>query len=235
MKHDHPSRLFYMALPPNVFTVVATGLKKNCYSEKGNNRIVIEKPFGKDLESSREMIGALKGLWKEEETFRIDHYLGKEMVKNLLIMRFRQPFHRCRPQQQAGRQCADHLQGGLSALRAEEATLTSSASSATSSRTNLSQVLSLLAMERPKSFSAEDIRDEKVKVLKAVPAIEEKDVLIGQYTAGNGKPGYKDDDTVPKDSNCPTFAALALHINNDRWKGVPFILKAGKALDEPRW
>jgi glucose-6-phosphate 1-dehydrogenase len=114
----NPNRLFYMALPPNVFTVVAAGLKKNCYSEKGHNRIVIEKPFGKDLESSREMMGKLKDLWKEEETFRecqgalrlcggamqraelaadaprctgIDHYLGKEMVKNLLVMRFGNP------------------------------------------------------------------------------------------------------------------------------------------------
>lgn len=86
-----PNRLFYMALPPGVFTVVASGLKKNCYSEKGQNRIVIEKPFGKDLESSREMMGKLKDLWKEEETFRIDHYLGKEMVKNLLVMRFGNP------------------------------------------------------------------------------------------------------------------------------------------------
>lgn len=85
------SRLFYMALPPNVFTVVATGLKKNCYDDKAQNRIVIEKPFGKDLESCREMMGALKDLWKEEETFRIDHYLGKEMVKNVLVMRFANP------------------------------------------------------------------------------------------------------------------------------------------------
>lgn len=86
-----PNRVFYMALPPNVFTVVAAGLKKNCYLEKGHNRIIIEKPFGKDLESSREMMGKLKDLWKEEETFRIDHYLGKEMVKNLLVMRFGNP------------------------------------------------------------------------------------------------------------------------------------------------
>jgi glucose-6-phosphate 1-dehydrogenase len=94
--------------------------------------------------------------------------------------------------------------------------------------TDLSQVLSLVSMEQPKSFSAEHIRDEKVKVLKCVPPIEDKDVLIGQYVAGNGKPGYKDDDTVPDDSNCPTFAALTLWVKNDRWEGVPFILKAGK-------
>lgn len=100
--------------------------------------------------------------------------------------------------------------------------------------TDLSQVLSLLSMERPKSFSAEHIRDEKVKVLKSVPPIESKDVLLGQYAASGDKPGYKDDDTVPKDSNCPTFAALTLFVNNERWKGVPFILKAGKALDEAK-
>lgn len=82
------NRVFYMALPPSVFTEVAEKLKKNCYVEKGINRIIVEKPFGKDLESSREMMGKLKALWKEEETFRIDHYLGKEMVKNLLVLRF---------------------------------------------------------------------------------------------------------------------------------------------------
>lgn len=89
-------------------------------------------------------------------------------------------------------------------------------------------------MDKPQSLSAEHIRDEKVKVLKCVPPIEEKDVLIGQYTAGNNKPGYKDDESVPKDSNCPTFAALTLWVKNARWEGVPFILKAGKALDEAK-
>jgi glucose-6-phosphate 1-dehydrogenase len=81
------NRVFYMALPPSVFTVVAKGLKKNCYSED-KNRIIIEKPFGKDLESCREMMEALKAEWSEEQTFRIDHYLGKEMIKNMLVLRF---------------------------------------------------------------------------------------------------------------------------------------------------
>jgi len=82
------NRMFYMALPPSVFTVVSKGLKKNCYSEKGINRIIIEKPFGKDLESCREMISSMKQEWKENETYRIDHYLGKEMIKNTLVLRF---------------------------------------------------------------------------------------------------------------------------------------------------
>jgi glucose-6-phosphate 1-dehydrogenase len=82
------NRIFYMALPPSVFEPVAAGLKKNCYSKNGINRIIVEKPFGKDLESARGMMKALGSEWKEEETFRIDHYLGKEMVKNILVLRF---------------------------------------------------------------------------------------------------------------------------------------------------
>jgi len=99
---------------------------------------------------------------------------------------------------------------------------------------HLLQVLSILTMERPVSFASEDIRDEKVKVLRAIPPIAREDVLLGQYVGANGKPGYLDDDTVPKDSVCPTFAATTLRINNERWEGVPFILKAGKALNEAK-
>lgn len=85
-------------------------------------------------------------------------------------------------------------------------------------------------MERPLSFSSEDIRDEKVRVLKAIPPIQPKDVIIGQYgkSLDGSKPGYKEDDTVPKDSRCPTFASMVAYIKNERWEGVPFIMKAGK-------
>lgn len=96
------------------------------------------------------------------------------------------------------------------------------------------QVLSILAMERPVSFAAEDIRDEKVKVLRSIPPIKKEDMLLGQYVAANGEPGYLDDDTVPKGSTCPTYAALCLWVNNPRWEGVPFIMKAGKALNESK-
>jgi glucose-6-phosphate 1-dehydrogenase len=101
---------------------------------------------------------------------------------------------------------------------------------------HLLQVLTLLAMERPISFSAEDIRDEKVRVLRAIPAIEPKNVIIGQYgkSLDGSKPSYKEDDTVPKDSRCPTFCALVAYIKNERWDGVPFIMKAGKALNEQK-
>lgn len=101
---------------------------------------------------------------------------------------------------------------------------------------HLLQVLTLLAMERPVSFSAEDVRDEKVRVLRSIGAIEPKNVIIGQYgkSLDGNKPSYKEDDTVPKDSRCPTFCAMVAYIKNERWDGVPFILKAGKALNEQK-
>lgn len=89
-------------------------------------------------------------------------------------------------------------------------------------------------MERPVSFSAEDIRDEKVKVLRFIPPVDMDHALLGQYVAKGDRPGYLDDKTVPKGSVCPTFAALVLHINSPRWEGVPFILRAGKALNEQK-
>ncbi|ORX38424.1 glucose-6-phosphate dehydrogenase [Kockovaella imperatae] len=227
------NRVFYMALPPSVFTVVAKGLKKNCYTNDGDNRIIIEKPFGKDFESCREMMSALKAEWTENETYRIDHYLGKEMIKNLLVLRFGNVF----------------LDAALNKNYVSNVQITFKEPFGTEGRggyfdefgiirdvcqNHLMQTLSVLAMERPVSFSAEDVRDEKVKVLRCIPPIERKDLLLGQYAASGDKPGYHDDDTVPKDSVSPTFAAMVLWINNPRWEGVPFIMKAGKALNESK-
>lgn len=228
---EQANRVFYMALPPSVFTVVAKGLKKNVYSKNGSNRIIIEKPFGKDLESCREMMTALSSEWAENETYRIDHYLGKEMIKNMLVLRFGNVF----------------LDAALNRNFVSNVQITFKEPFGTEGRggyfdefgiirdvcqNHLLQTLSVLAMERPVSFSAEDIRDEKVKVLRCIPPIAQKDVLLGQYTAAGDKPGYHDDDTVPKDSVSPTFAAMTLWVNNPRWEGVPFIMKAGKALNE---
>jgi len=223
------NRLFYLALPPSVFIPVTEHLKKNCYIFKGGiNRIIIEKPFGKDTESCRELIGAVKKNWTEDETFRIDHYLGKEMVKNMLVLRFANV----------------SMSAGWDKNYISNVQITFKEPFGTEGRggyfdefgiirdilqNHLLQVLCVLTMERPVSFAAEDIRDEKVKVLRSIPPVERHDTLLGQYVAADGKPGYLDDDTVPRDSVCPTFAATTLWINNPRWEGVPFILKAGKA------
>lgn len=228
------NRIFYFALPPTVFVPVAKNIKECCYIQKGGvNRVIIEKPFGKDSDSSREMISSIKQYWSEDETFRIDHYLGKEMVKNLLVLRF----------------ANIALGAAWDKNSINNVQITFKEPFGTEGRggyfdefgiirdvmqNHLMQVLSILTMERPVSFAAEDIRDEKVKVLRCIPAINREDVLFGQYVAANGKPGYLDDSTVPPNSSCPTFAATTLFIHNPRWEGVPFILKAGKALNEAK-
>ncbi|KAJ7795367.1 glucose-6-phosphate 1-dehydrogenase [Mycena olivaceomarginata] len=195
------NRLFYFALPPSVFVPVAKNLREQCYVATGINRVIVEKPFGKDTASAAELLKSLKEYWTEDETFRIDHYLGKEMVKNLLVLRFANiALGAAWDKNYISKQ-------GRGGYFDEFGMI------------HLLQVLSILTMERPVSFSAEDIRDEKVKVLRAIPPVAKEDTLLGQYVAANGKPGYLDDDTVPPGSFAPR---------------VPFILKAGKALNEAK-
>ncbi|KAJ2964256.1 hypothetical protein NQZ79_g743 [Umbelopsis isabellina] len=233
-KDSNKHRIFYMALPPSVFVPVAKGLKKNAYSANSINRLVVEKPFGMDSESSNHLARELGALFREEEIYRIDHYLGKEMVKNLMTIRFANVFFG----QIWDRRNIDNVQ------------ITFKEPFGTEGRggyfdefgiirdviqNHLLQVLSLIAMERPISTDAEAIRDEKVKVLKCIPPIELEDALLGQYVGDGDKPGYLEDDSLKnKESVTPTFAALTMFIENERWEGVPFILKAGKALDQAK-
>lgn len=236
MKVTRRDRLFYLALPPSVFAEVSIHLKKNVYpGEEGSARVIIEKPFGHDLESSQELQSQLAPVWEESEIFRIDHYLGKEMVKNILILRFGNLFFssswnnktisnvQISFKETFGTQGRGGYFDSIGIIRDVM-------------QNHLLQVLSLVAMERPVSFDSEDIRDEKVKVLKAIAPITLSDTVLGQYgKSEDGKePAYTDDDTVPNDSRAVTFAALHLQIDNERWEGVPFILRAGKALDEAK-
>ncbi|ORZ17275.1 glucose-6-phosphate dehydrogenase [Absidia repens] len=221
------NRVFYMALPPSVFIPVAQGIKQHVYNDQGINRLVVEKPFGKDTESSNELGDALGALFKEEEIYRIDHYLGKEMVKSVMNLRFANIFFA----HAWDRQFIDNVQ------------ITFKEPFGTEGRggyfdefgiirdvmqNHLLQVLTLIAMERPISTD--------IKVLKCIRPIKMEDTLLGQYVGdGNGKPGYLEDDSLKnKASRTPTFAALALFIENERWEGVPFVLKAGKALNEAK-
>ncbi|KAI8088882.1 glucose-6-phosphate 1-dehydrogenase [Halteromyces radiatus] len=228
------NRIYYMALPPSVFIPVAQGIKQYVYNPDAINRLVVEKPFGMDTESSNELGAALGALFKEEEIYRIDHYLGKEMVKNVMNLRFANIFFA----HAWDRQFIDNVQ------------ITFKEPFGTEGRggyfddfgiirdvmqNHLLQVLTLIAMERPISTSSEAIRDEKVKVLKCIQPIKMDNALLGQYVRDGDKPGYLEDDSLKnKDSQTPTFAALALFIDNERWEGVPFLLKAGKALNEAK-
>jgi len=230
------NRLFYLALPPSVFAPVTTNIKAKCMGKKGWTRVIVEKPFGHDAASSAELSHHLASLFKEEEIYRIDHYLGKEMVQNLMTLRFgnvifgptwnrnhiasvnisfKEPF---------GTQGRGGYFDEFGIIRDVM-------------QNHLLQILCLAGMEKPCTSSADDIRDEKVKVLKCTRVLKLEDVVLGQYVGdpaqeGDAKLGYLDDPTVPKGSVTPTFAAAALHIDNERWEGVPFILRCGKALNE---
>ncbi|KAK2713835.1 glucose-6-phosphate 1-dehydrogenase-like [Artemia franciscana] len=230
------NRIFYLALPPSVFEVVTSSIQTACMADRGWTRIIIEKPFGRDLESSAKLSNHLGSLFKEEQIYRIDHYLGKEMVQNLMILRFanrifgptwnresissviisfKEPF---------GTQGRGGYFDEFGIIRDVM-------------QNHLLQILCLTAMEKPASTSPNDIRDEKVKVLKSMPELKIEDVVLGQYVGdpkgeGEAKEGYLDDRTVPKGSVTPTYAEAVCWIDNERWDGVPFVLRCGKALNE---
>ncbi|KAJ2805549.1 Glucose-6-phosphate 1-dehydrogenase [Coemansia helicoidea] len=228
-------RVYYMALPPSVFVDVATQIRHTVYDDACTNRIVIEKPFGHDLESSRQLSKDISALFAENEVFRIDHYLGKEMVKNIPTLRFANVFYEA----VWNRNYIANVQitfkepfgtEGRGGYFDEFGIIRDVV------QNHLLQVLSIVAMNQPRSLGAEDVRDRKTEVLRSILPIQLEDTLLGQYVASadGSKPGYKDDDTVPKDSTTATFAQCVLHIDNDRWCGVPWVIKAGKALDEAK-
>jgi len=233
------NRLFYLALPPTQFVSSATSIKKSAMTEKGFNRIVVEKPFGRDTESAKKLGKEMGALFTEDFLYRIDHYLGKEMVQNLIVLRFAnttfEPLWnrnyvsavQISFKEDIGTQGRGGYFDEFGIIRDVI-------------QNHLMQVFSITAMEPPVRVSggeyANFVRDEKVKVLKAVRPVKLQDVVIGQYTGSPEKkePGYLEDPTVPAGSNCPTFATCVLYVDNARWQGVPFIIKAGKALDDRR-
>ncbi|KAK1270584.1 Glucose-6-phosphate 1-dehydrogenase, cytoplasmic isoform [Acorus gramineus] len=220
-------RLFYLALPPSVYPSVCKMIRHHCMNLShlgGWTRIVVEKPFGKDLGTAEALSSQLGELFNEPQLYRIDHYLGKELVQNLLVLRFANRFFL----PLWNRDNIDNIQivfredfgtEGRGGYFDEYGIIRDII------QNHLLQVLCLVAMEKPVSLKPEHIRDEKVKVLQSVLPIQMEETVLGQYE------GYKNDATVSDDSNTPTFATVVLRIHNERWEGVPFILKAGKALN----
>ena len=230
--------IFYLATPPSLFAPICEHLgSSGCLA--GSSRIVLEKPIGHDLKSCREVNETVGRYFREEDIYRIDHYLGKETVQNLLVLRFANRFINT----QWDQSCIDHVQitvaetvgiegrwsyyDGVGQLRDMV-------------QNHLMQLLCLVAMEPPNAMTAEAIRDEKVKILRALRTIDDSNVnehvVRGQYRAGwyQGKPvpGYLEEEKANTNSDTESFVAIKAFIDNWRWAGVPFYLRTGKRLPE---
>ena len=228
---DGSKRLIYLAVPPDSVPGIVRELAAYGLNEGG--RLVIEKPFGRDFASSVELAHVLQDAFDESEIYRIDHYLGKETVQNLLVFRFlnsvfERVWNRDAVEQiqitvaeSIGVESRGNFYEGVGALRDIV-------------QSHVLQILALLTMEPPSSFDPEAIRDEKGKVLREMRPLDPRRVVRGQYTAGvtDGEkaPGYRQEPNVAPDSDTETFVALELFIDNWRWAGVPIYVRTGKCL-----
>ncbi len=218
------SSIFFLSLPPDAFPVLATGLGQVGLADesKGFRRLVIEKPFGNNLKSAIELQETLMQNWKEHQIYRIDHFLGKEMVQNILVFRFANSWleplwnnhHIAQVQITAAESIGIEGRGafydGVGAIRDMV-------------QNHLLQLLTLSTMEPPPRLEANLLRNEKTKVLRAARDITSVDVVRGQYE------GYREEAGNP-DSNTETFAAVRMYLDNWRWKGVPFYIRTGKGM-----
>ncbi len=232
--------LFYMATPPSVFGMISNGLQKVGlnHSAEGWRRIIVEKPFGHDLASAKQLNREILSFWREDQVFRIDHYLGKEAVQNLLAFRFANGMF----EPLWNRTHIDHIQITSTEQVGVEwrgAYYDQSGVMRDMIQNHLFQMMAYLCMEPPTSFDAEAIRNEKYKLLSAVRIMKPEEVhehaVRGQYGRGiasdhESHAAYREEHAVDADSNTETYAALKLRIDNWRWHGVPVYLRSGKGL-----
>ncbi len=232
------NRLYYLAIPPSVFLDVAGALGAaglvHCGMRAPWSRVVIEKPFGRDRQSSDRLVREMGRVFREAQTFRIDHYLGKEVIQNLMVLRFAnrvfEPVwnrnHIASVQISWKEDLGVEGRGGYfdhyGIIRDVM-------------QNHLLQILALMGMEPSDRLSAGHISNEKVRVLRCIAPIGLSDISVGQYGVSEWKgkrvPGYLEDELVPDDSITPTFATALLRIENERWRGVPFLIRAGKGLE----
>lgn len=236
-----PRYLFYLATPPAMYPVIAHNLGQvglnQSESQDGWVRIIVEKPFGRDLDSAVQLNHDLHQVFNESQIYRIDHYLGKETVQNILVFRFANGIF----EPLWNQQYIDHVQitvaeslgvGGRGSYYGQAGALRDIV------QNHMLQLLSLIAMEPPVAFEADAVRDEKVKVLRAIRPLSTRDVanstVRAQYEAGyidgEAVPGFLDEPDISTDSRADTFVAMRLLIDNWRWAGIPFYLRTGKRL-----
>ena len=230
------NRTLYLALPPAAFLPTINGLGAAALQgSDGWTRLVIEKPFGHDLTSARQLNALAHSFFDESQIYRIDHYLGKETVQNLLVFRFANSIF----ESLWNRDRIDNVQITVAeSLGVEERAGYYDQAGALRDmvQNHATQLLSLVAMEVPGEFSADAVRYEKVKLLQAVAPIRPADVVFGQYVAGRigdqPVPGYREEPGVPRDTHTDTFAAVKLEIDTWRWQGVPFYIRTGKRMPQ---
>lgn len=229
-------RIYYLAVPPDFFDDIAQNLSAagmvNDPEQPGSyTRVIVEKPFGRDLASATDLNQVAVSIFRERQVFRIDHYLGKETVQNLIVLRFAnglfEPFW--------NRHYIDHIQFTVAesiGVEKRGSYFEGAGISRDIIQNHLLQLVSLVAMEPPVAFEANAVRDEKVKVLRALRPIEE--AVRGQYVAGSvlgeDAPGYRQEEKVSAASRTETYAAIKVFIDNWRWVDVPFYVRAGKRL-----
>ena len=220
-----PNHLFYLATPPQFFPLIVTQLRQAGlnHSEAGWTRLVVEKPFGSDLTSAQTLNREVHAAFREEQVYRMDHYLGKDTAQNVLYFRFANAIF----EPLWNRNYVDNVQ--ISALESVDvgqrgAYYDQAGVLRDIFQNHLLQLLSLTAMEPPSGFDAKALRDEKVKVLSAVRPVDVRQAVRGQYR------GYQEAAGVRRDSSTATFAVLEAYVDNWRWQGVPFYLRSGKAL-----
>jgi glucose-6-phosphate 1-dehydrogenase len=226
--------LFYLAVPPKFYSEIfsklsSSGLMQACSPEEGWTRILVEKPFGRDLQSSQKLEKQLSKLFREEQIFRIDHFLGKETIQNILAFRFGNPIFeplwnkthieqvKVKLIETLGLEGRGSFYDRIGALKDV-------------GQNHLLQMAALTAMEPPTSFDPEAVRDERVKIFKSIKCIEPDQV--DKYTVRGQYQGYTKEEGVEENSQTETYFKIKFFIENRRWKGVPFVIESGKLLDK---